>query len=161
MVKIQWTAKTDRAKNGSGLDPDKEPHWYRVRNPIFSETHAPLNLSSSSKDAHNSDVEDEFADKYDDEYDAGRADEELEEPTRKRTKVVPPPNKKAEKIKSTKHGLSAIARGINSSIIAQDRRFAAQMEMAKEREALLLKFRAEEAEKDRRHEERMMQFLCQ
>ena len=49
--KNQWTAKTDRAKNGSGLDPDKEPKWYQLLNPIFSESHAPLNLSSSSKDA--------------------------------------------------------------------------------------------------------------
>ncbi len=51
-LKNQWTAKTDRAKNGSGLDPDKEPKWYQLLNPIFSESHTPLNLSSSGKDAY-------------------------------------------------------------------------------------------------------------
>ena len=27
--KTEWTNKTNRTKNGSGLDPEKEPHWYQ------------------------------------------------------------------------------------------------------------------------------------
>ena len=44
-------------------------------------------------------------------------------PLRKKSKIAKPPNKKSEKLKSTTHGLSAIARGINASIAAQDKRF--------------------------------------
>ena len=46
--KMEWSNKTNRAKNGSGLDPDKEPHWYQISNPVFAETHKPLNLVSSA-----------------------------------------------------------------------------------------------------------------
>ena len=44
-------------------------------------------------------------------------------PLRKKLKIVKPPHKKLEKIKSTIHGLSVIARGINASIAVQDKRF--------------------------------------
>ena len=43
-----------------------------------------------------------------------------EPPLQKKSKIVKPPHKKLEKVKSTTHGLSAIARGINSSITAQE-----------------------------------------
>ena len=46
--KTEWANKTNRAKNGSGLDPEKEPHWYQILNPVFAETHKPLNLVSSA-----------------------------------------------------------------------------------------------------------------
>ena len=35
-------------KNGSGLDPEKEPHWDQILNPVFAETHKPLNLVSNA-----------------------------------------------------------------------------------------------------------------
>ena len=47
-LKTEWTNKTISAKNGSGLDPEKESHWYQILNPIFPETHKPLNLVSSA-----------------------------------------------------------------------------------------------------------------
>ena len=46
--KTEWTNKTNRARNCSGLDPVKEPHWYQILNPVFAETHKPLNLVSSA-----------------------------------------------------------------------------------------------------------------
>ena len=70
-----------------------------------------------------------------------------------------PPHKKSEKIKSTSHGLSAIARGINTSIIAQGKRFDRQLKANEEKEKPLLEFRASEAEKDRQHELRMAELL--
>ena len=73
---------------------------------------------------------------------------EVDEPKPKKLKTVQPPHKKSEKIKSTKHGLSAIARGINTSIAAQDRRFERQLQENAERERRVLEFRAEEAEKE-------------
>ena len=46
--KTEWANKTNHAKNGSGLDTEKEPHWYQILNPVFAETHKPLNLVSSA-----------------------------------------------------------------------------------------------------------------
>ena len=57
------------------------------------------------------------------------------------------------------HGLSAIARGINASISAQDTRFERQLKENAEREQRLLQFRVSEAEKDCQHEARMAQLL--
>ena len=37
--KTEWANKTNCAKNGPGLDPEKEPHWYQILNPVFAETH--------------------------------------------------------------------------------------------------------------------------
>ena len=70
-----------------------------------------------------------------------------------------PPHKKSIKIKSTTHGLSAIARGINASIAAQDKRFEPQLKENAERKQRVLKFCASEAEKDPQHEVRMVQLL--
>ena len=80
-------------------------------------------------------------------------------PLLKKSKIVKPPHKKSEKIKFTTHGLSAIARGINSSIAAQDKRFERQLKENAERERRLLEFRGSEGEKDRQHEARMAQSL--
>ena len=46
--KTEWTNKTNPAKNGSGLDPEKEPHWYQSFNPVFAKTQKTLNLASSA-----------------------------------------------------------------------------------------------------------------
>ena len=55
-------------------------------------------------------------------------------PLRKKSKIVKLPHKKSENIKSTTHGLSAIARGINASIAAQDSGFQRQLKENVERE---------------------------
>ena len=58
-----------------------------------------------------------------------------------------------KKIKSTAHGLSAIARGIQASIIAQDKRFERfERQLEENSEKRLLEFRAVEAEKETRGE---------
>ena len=41
--KTKWASHTCRAKNGSGLAPDKEPHWYQILDPVFAEMHQQLN----------------------------------------------------------------------------------------------------------------------
>ena len=172
--KTEWTNKTNRAKNGSGVDPEKEPHWYQILNSVFAEINKPLNLESSaaetsfvnenfsgsSPEEHDNDDDDESEpasfsrsdgtdvndldaeDKQADDYaprgihqnvrQAGKA------PLRKKSKTVKPPHKKSEKIKSTKHGSSAIARGINASIAARDKRFQRQLKENAEWERRLL-----------------------
>ena len=166
--KTEWANKTNRAKNGSGLDPEKELHWYQILYPVFAETHKPLNLVSSAtenddddeskpasfsrsdgSDLNDLDAEDKQADD-----DAPRGIHQNvrqadKPPLRKKSKIAKPPHKKSEKIKSTTHGLSAIARGTNASIAAQDNRFERHLKENAERERRLLEFRASEAEKDR------------
>ena len=181
--KTECTNKTHHAKNGSGLDPEKEPHWYQILNPVLAETHKPLNLvssaaetlfvnenfSDSSLEEHGNDVDDESEpasfsrsdgtdlndldaeDKQGDD-DAPRGIHQnvrqvAKPPLRKKSKIVKPPQKKLEKIKSTTHGLSAIARGINASIAAQGKRFECQLKENAERERRLLEFRASQAKK--------------
>ena len=36
-LKAEWRKIFDRCKNGSGLAPEKEPSWYKILKPIFSE----------------------------------------------------------------------------------------------------------------------------
>ena len=36
-LKAEWRKISDRCKNGSGLAPEKEPSWYKILKPIFSE----------------------------------------------------------------------------------------------------------------------------
>ena len=161
--KTEWTNKTNRARNCPGLDPVKEPHWYQILNPVFAETHKPLNLVSSA--AETSFLNENFSDYSLQEHDNDDDDESepasfsrsdgtnlndldaedkqadddaprgiyqnvrqaAQPPLRKKSKVVKSPYKNSEKIKSTTHGLSAIARGINASIAAQDKRFERQL----------------------------------
>ena len=75
--KTEWTNKTNRLKNGSELDPEKEPHWYQILNPVFAETHKPLNLVSSA--AVTSFVNKNFSDSSLEEHDNNDDDES--EPT--------------------------------------------------------------------------------
>ena len=71
--KTEWTNKTNRARNCSGLDPVKEPHWYQILNPVFAETHKPLNLVSSA--AETSFVNENFSDSSLQEHDNDDDDE--------------------------------------------------------------------------------------
>ena len=80
-------------------------------------------------------------------------------PLRKKLKIVKPPHKKSEKIKFTTHDSSAVGRGLNASITAQDNRFERQLKANAERERSLSEFRASEAGEDRQHEARMAQSL--
>ena len=65
--KTEWANKTNRAKNGSGLDPEKELHWYQILNPVFAETHKPLNLVSIA--AETSFVKENFSGSFLQEHD--------------------------------------------------------------------------------------------
>ena len=193
--KTEWTNKTNCVKNGSGLDPEEEPHWYKILNSVYAETHKPLNLVSSAAKASfvNENFSDSSLEEHDNDDDDERkpasfsrsdgtnlndldaedqqADDDAprgihqnvtqadKPPLQKKPKIVKLPHKKSEKIKSTAHGLSATARGINTSIAAQGKRFDRQLKENAEREQRLLEFRASEAEKDRQHETRMAQLL--
>ena len=50
-MKDQWRKYTDRIKKGSGKSPIEEPEWYKIINPIFSDTHGNLEIASKASDA--------------------------------------------------------------------------------------------------------------
>ena len=163
-LKQEWAAKTRRAKNGYGLEPDQEPQWYKVLNPVFAETHRPLNLVSSAMDTsflNNPALSDDSMNEDDlENSDTENSTDTGNEPARKKTKIVVAPHKKHQQIRSNKQGLSAIARGLNAAIVAQDKRFDRQFKANDEREKRLLEFRVKEAEKEREHEYRMAQLFA-
>ena len=136
--KQEWAAKTRRAKNGSGLEPDQEPQWYKVLNPVFAETHRPLNLVSSAMDTsflNNPALSDDSMNEDDlENLDTENPTDTGNEPASKKTKIVVAPHKKHQQIRSNKQGLSAIARGLNAAIVAQDKRFDRQIKANDERE---------------------------
>jgi len=41
---------TDRIKKGSGKSPIQEPEWYKIIDPIFSDTHGNLKIASKASD---------------------------------------------------------------------------------------------------------------
>ena len=49
-LKQKWREISDRIKHGSGLNPNKEPGWYKYLNPIFSKTNEDIELTSEKAD---------------------------------------------------------------------------------------------------------------
>ena len=57
-MKDQWRRYTDRIKKGSGKSPIQEPEWYRIINPIFSDTHGNMEVASQASDVLSDDPND-------------------------------------------------------------------------------------------------------
>ena len=76
-LKAEWRKISDRCKNGSGLALEKEPSWYKILNPIFSEKNESLHLAEGSEDLsfnlQNDGIESQLAD---DENHFKKSDEE-------------------------------------------------------------------------------------
>ena len=49
-LKTEWKRLTDRAKSGSGQATIDEPEWFKIIDPIFSETHAQLKVATKADD---------------------------------------------------------------------------------------------------------------
>ena len=49
-LKDQWRKYQDRTRHGTGKAPQKEPDWLIVLDPVFSETHATLELATKGSD---------------------------------------------------------------------------------------------------------------
>ena len=126
-LKQEWSSKTTRAKNGSGLDPDKEPHWYNAINPVFTETRRPLHLVSSAMDTsfvaqdfsdwsedHDEDEEERYnrldnldiEDGDQTENSGNQIESSIEDQdnplTRKKSKLVAAPHRKSDTFKQTR-----------------------------------------------------------
>ena len=167
-LKTEWSAKTTRARNGSGLEPDKEPRWYQVLNPALAETHKPCELASSSLDTSYGALDENNDEEVDTEELNNDINESLEDeddddgesaPPNKRRKLVAAPHKKMQAIRSNKQGLASIAQGIKDSIAAQNDRHKKTLKFEEEREKRMLEFRKSETAADRAHEMRMAELF--
>ena len=49
-MKQKWREMSEQVKHGSGLDPEDDPSWYRIQNPLFSETNEDIVLTSKNAD---------------------------------------------------------------------------------------------------------------
>ena len=49
-MKGEWFKFHGKCKNGSGLVAEKEPSWYKILKPIFSEKNESLHLAGGSED---------------------------------------------------------------------------------------------------------------
>ena len=49
-LKDQWRKYHDRTRHGIGKTSHKEPDWLIIWNPIFSDTHATLELATKGSD---------------------------------------------------------------------------------------------------------------
>ena len=49
-LKAEWRRILDKAKRGCGLAPAKEPKWYKILNPVFTETIEDLEITGNSTD---------------------------------------------------------------------------------------------------------------
>ena len=49
-MKDQWVKITDKMKVDSGKSPVDEPEWFKILDPIFSETHAELKIATKGSD---------------------------------------------------------------------------------------------------------------
>ena len=127
--KQEWSKIQSRIKNGSGLAPEKEPHWWKYLNPVFSETNEVINLTSSAGETsfvrNEDDDEEEDIPKdggqgsnvdigdvnIQDSKDAATLDTSESEETNKR-KIVVAPHKKRQQVRSNKQALSEVANSL-------------------------------------------------
>ena len=49
-LKAEWRRISDKAKSRCGLAPGKEPKWYKILNPVFTETNEDLEKTGNSAD---------------------------------------------------------------------------------------------------------------
>ena len=80
-LKAEWRKISDRCKSGSDLAPEKEPNWYKILNPIFSEKNESLHLAEGSEDLsfnlQNDSIDSDFESQLtDDENSFQKSDEE-------------------------------------------------------------------------------------
>ena len=83
-IKAEWRKLGGIVKKGSGLSPKREPKWYKILNPIFTETNEPLELASGIEDTSFSletleGVKEEDEVDVDEEEDEGDVEEEEDE----------------------------------------------------------------------------------
>ena len=165
LLKSTWRTLHDRIKSDSGEAAMQYPAWYHVINPVFSGTHAEVELSESSSDMSfritplNDESECESESESDvelhentegiEEFERTENQQGKENVTVGKLKTVPPPHKKRKVIRSNVQALSSLASGLKEVAESQMKRDKLTLQHEKERDDNYLKFREEEARKTR------------
>ena len=173
-LKSEWRKITDRAKSGSGLAPLIEPKWYAYLNEVFAETNEELLLAGESADLSfvrefEGDSQDEIENKPDHSEDSDlenvenpdEEDENVNVPKNNlKAKLVAAPHIKRKAVRSQNQALSNLAHGVEHIAASQMKRHRLTMEADLKRDEMFLKYKQEEAEKNREHEYRMAQLFA-
>ena len=155
--KQEWSKIQSRIKNGSGLAPENEPHWWKNLNCVFSKTNEVINLTSSTgqtsfvrnEDDDNQEVisndggqesdVDIGEEKIPDSEDATTLDTGESQETNKR-KIVVTPHKKRQQVRSNKQALSEVANSLKVMAETSLRHFKMMAEEDKRREGRYMEF---------------------
>lgn len=175
-MKDQWRRHTDRIKKGSGKSPIEEPEWYKIINPIFSDTHGNLEIASKARDVlfnENSDTEsdEEQTETSHSSYQEEDGDKDLTSTSESGTEGVKTKRKvlknsldvkplgRKKRVTSQSHAINEIAKSFHALGESQQKRCEKMMEADKERHAEFLAFQKEQAELNRQHELKVLEII--
>ena len=173
-IKDQWRKYTDRIKKGSGKSPIEEPEWYKIINPIFSDTHGNLEIASKARDVlshENSDTDsdEEQLETSHSSYQEDDGEEELTSASESGTEGVKrkvlknsldvKPLGRKKRVRSQSQAINEIAKSFHALGESQQKRCEKMMEADKERHAEFLAFQKEQAELNRQHELKMLEII--
>lgn len=173
-IKDQWRKYTDRIKKGSGKSPIEEPEWYKIINPIFSDTYGNLEIASKARDVlshENSDTDsdEEQTETSHSSYQEDDGEEELTSASESGTEGVKrkvlknsldvKPLGRNKRVRSQSQAINEIAKSFHALGESQQKRCEKMMEADKERHAEFLAFQKEQAELNRQHELKMLQII--
>ena len=168
-MKAEWRKISDRAKRGSGLAPEKEPKWYKILNPVFTETNEDLEITGNSADVSfslnegddESDISEKESSQESDSSGVNNEDvpgnEETPCSSKAKTKLVVAPHKKRKVVRSQNQALSRMAKGMEDLASSQIKRAKLMIEADRKRDELFLKHKEEEVKRNREHELRLAQ----
>ena len=156
-MKDQWRRYSDRIKKGSGKSPIQEPEWYRIINPLFSDTHGNMEVASQASDVLSDETNDSETSDTDDIDKAGRSHSDYQEDdesdlldtgdstasgnqTAAKRKVEVKPLNRKKRIRSQSQAMSELAKSFNSLGESQQQRCEKMMEADKERHTEFLTF---------------------
>ena len=173
-MKDQWRKYTDRIKKGSGKSPIEEPEWYKIINPILSDTHGNLEVASKASDVL-SDVDsypgsdEEQADTSHSGYQEEDGETDLTSTSESGTESVKrkvlknaldvKPLDRKKRVRSQSQATHEIAKSFHALGESQQKRSERLMEADRERHAEFLAFQKEQAELNRQHELKMLEII--
>ena len=143
-LKGEFGKITNRIKTGSGLAASKEPKWYSILNKVFAERYANLDLCSEAADT--SFVRNQDANELENDE---NENEEENDVTKKAKLVVENLKRRIPTSRSQTQAMAELAKSIDRSIEAQNKRTKMFADEERERHATYLKFKEEEGERNR------------
>ena len=150
-MKAEWRKISHRAKRGSGLALKKEPRWYKVLNPVFTETNEVLEITGNSADVSfslnedddESDISEKESSKESHFSDVNNedvpGDKEIHCSSKAKTKLVVAPHEKRKVVQSQNQALSHTAEVMKDLASSQIKYAKLMIEADWKRDELFLK----------------------